>query len=89
VEFQAALGRAIRDARVKKGWTQDDLGAAADTDRAYVGNLEIGRRNPSFSTLSRIADALGEKLSDVLADAERYRLTPGDLELRDEKPTGN
>jgi XRE family transcriptional regulator, regulator of sulfur utilization len=84
VEFQAALGLAMREARLRRGWTQDDLAAAADTDRAYIGNLETGRRNPSFSTLTRITDALGEPLSGLLERAEALRAAPGEMELRDE-----
>ena len=83
MEFQAALGLEIREARLAKGWTQDDLAAAADTDRAYIGNLETGRRNPALSTLARIAAALGVNVSALTASAEALERASG-LELRDE-----
>ena len=86
MEFQAALGQAVREARAKRGWTQDALAEAVETDRAYIGNLETGRRNPSFSTLVRIADALGVRVSDLTARVDDLR--GASLELRDdESPT--
>ncbi len=56
------LGETIRDARKAKGWTQEDLSHEASIDRSYIGGIERGERNITFSMLCRIAQALG---SDV------------------------
>ena len=55
----------IRDYRKKKGVSQEELGLAADLNRAYVGYIERGERKPSVETL--------EKLANVL-DVELYKL---------------
>lgn len=52
------LGERIRAARNAKGWTQEDLAAEAEIDRSYIGGVERGERNVTFSMLCRIAQAL-------------------------------
>lgn len=57
-EAQRNLGERIRDARKAKGWTQEDLAYEAEIDRSYIGGVERGERNISFSMLCRLAQAL-------------------------------
>lgn len=56
---QKYLGNRIREARKQKGWTQEDLAHQSDIDRSYIGGVERGERNITFSVLCRIAQALG------------------------------
>jgi transcriptional regulator with XRE-family HTH domain len=53
------LGNRIREKRKALGWTQEDLAAKSDIDRSYIGGVERGERNLSFSTLCAICAALG------------------------------
>lgn len=46
--------------------TQEGLANAADIERSYFAQLELGRRNPSLDTLSRLATALGCDLGDLV-----------------------
>ena len=64
-----ALGRRIRELREAKGWTQERVAEAANLDRAYYASLEIGLRNPSFRTLTKVARGLRVSLS-VLCDID-------------------
>lgn len=59
------LGRRIRDIRKAKGWTQEALGSRADISYKFIGEVERGQQNPSFDTLSKIADALEIELADL------------------------
>ena len=45
----------------------------ADLDRTYISGLERAVRNPTLATMERIAKALGVKLSELVAEAERGR----------------
>jgi len=57
------LGSSIRHLRAEKGLSQEDLAAAAELDRSYVGGVERGEHNLTIMSIKRIADALGKKPS--------------------------
>jgi len=71
----AALGEAVRTLRREAGMNQEDLADAAETDLTQVGGIERGVRNPSYTTLLRLASALGTKVGRLatLADDLRAR----------------
>lgn len=60
------IGKAIRKAREKKGLTQEELALEAGLNRAYIGYIERGERNPSTETISKIAKALKIPAKDLL-----------------------
>jgi XRE family transcriptional regulator, regulator of sulfur utilization len=59
------LGNRIRALRKSKKWTQEELGKKADTSYKFLGEIERGVQNPSFSILVKIANALGVPLYDL------------------------
>lgn len=58
------LGNRIREKRKALGWTQEELAAKADIDRSYIGGVERGERNLTFTMLCAICSALR---SDIAA----------------------
>jgi len=42
----------------------------AEMEPSWLSHIENGRRNPSWATVSRIADALGVKVSEIALRAE-------------------
>lgn len=52
------------------GLSQEALADAAGIDRSHMGKIERGERNLSFLNLLRIARAVGQKPSALLAAAE-------------------
>lgn len=57
------LGIIIRQAREKKGLTQDQLAKLAGTNKSYISRLERNLKDIRFSTLQRIInDGLGGHL---------------------------
>lgn len=65
-----ALGEAIRAERKRLGWSQEELAEQAGLNRAYVTDLENGRRTPNLDTLVRVAKGLGMKTSKLLSAGE-------------------
>lgn len=65
-----ALGRAIRVTRGRQGISQEELANRSSLHRTYMGGIERGERNPSFTNLLRIADALGVRPSELIAAME-------------------
>ena len=52
------LGENIRRIRLENGMTQGDLCRLLKLDRAYMSNMESGKKNPTLATIERIATAL-------------------------------
>lgn len=69
-EEHAALGEAIRRLRKEAGLSQETLADMADTDLTQIGGLERGVRNPSYSTLVRLATALEIQVSTIVGLAD-------------------
>ncbi len=65
-----ALGRAIRDYRGRHGLSQEELGFRSGLHRTYVGGIERGERNPTYSNILRLAEALGVQPSELLSRTE-------------------
>lgn len=63
-----ALGREIRRHRKALGLSQELLAERAGLHRNYVGFLERGERNPSVTTLFRVAEALEVRAADLVAE---------------------
>jgi y4mF family transcriptional regulator len=53
------LGERIRQMRKDRGLTQESLADKAGIDRSYIGGVERGERNLTFSMLCQICEALG------------------------------
>lgn len=52
------IGERVRYYRLLKGWTQEQLAEALDSQGTYVGRVERGEQNLQLQTLEKIADAL-------------------------------
>ena len=70
---KASLGKKIREARIKKGYTQQTLSEKADIGEMYLSEIELGVKMPSMNLFIKLITAL-----DISAD----------YVLRDEIPTG-
>ncbi len=52
------LGKRIRQRRKALGWSQERFALEAEIDRSYVGGVERGQRNVTFTVLCRLCVAL-------------------------------
>jgi transcriptional regulator with XRE-family HTH domain len=68
---QRALGRAVREIRARRGWSQEFLGFAAGLHRNYVGSVERGAINPTLKTLLALVAGLQVPLSELIGVYER------------------
>ncbi len=65
------LGKAIRELRTERGWSQEELSLRTGVHRNYIGGIERAERKPTVETVAVLADALGVKTSELIARAER------------------
>lgn len=63
------LGKAIKASRKALGLTQDALADAAGIERAHLGKIERGERNVTLLNIIKIAVAMGQKPSEIIAAA--------------------
>jgi len=54
----SGVGEEVKRLRRAKGWTQEQLAVYAGSSQPTVNLLEAGKRNPSASTLEKLARAL-------------------------------
>jgi len=57
------IGRALRLGRLRSGLTQAELARRAHTSQATISSYESGRKQPSTSTLERLLNAAGWRLT--------------------------
>lgn len=57
-----ALIRAMIEARMKKGLTQEKLARKMGTKQSVISRLESGRANPTVSFLKKLAEAFSTRL---------------------------
>jgi transcriptional regulator with XRE-family HTH domain len=68
-----ALGEAVRTIRLEQGLSQEQLAEYAGTDLTQIGGIERGVRNPSYTTLLRLADALETTVGEIATLADELR----------------
>ena len=60
------LGRNLRKAREKRGWSQEEFAFRCGVHRTYVGGIERAEDNVTILTLRKFTKALGLSLRDAL-----------------------
>jgi len=69
-EIRERFGAKLREARSRKGISQEVLAELAGIDRTYVSSCERGRRNVGLENIVRLARSLGCPPSVLLENQE-------------------
>jgi len=64
--FLKKIGPRIKQIRLEKGISQQELAAKLDYEKSNMSRLESGVLNPTIATLYRVAKALGIPLIELL-----------------------
>jgi transcriptional regulator with XRE-family HTH domain len=67
----SALGGRIRELRTKQGYSQEGFADRCGVHRTFMGTVERGESNISFSNLAKIASALSMTVSEVVSGIEK------------------
>lgn len=70
---QRALGKAIRQLRKERGVTQEAVAHKAGVTAATYGLIERGQSNPTWATLTDIANALDVSMLQIAEAEERSK----------------
>jgi transcriptional regulator with XRE-family HTH domain len=70
-QISTVFGQVLREQRLARELSQEGLALAADVDRTFVSQMERGIRQPTITTLMKLANALGIQPSTLVARMER------------------
>ena len=71
------LGDRVRERRVALDLTQDPLAARVGTSNDEISRIERGVREPRFSTIERLASALGLQVADLFRRVAAHSSSAG------------
>jgi transcriptional regulator with XRE-family HTH domain len=71
-ELGSRFGKRLRELRLARNLSQEELAFKVGVHRTYLGGIERGERNPSLRNLAAIADGLGISLSELFSHLEDY-----------------
>ena len=57
------IGEQLREERLRQGLTQEDLAKKIGTKKSFISRVENGRVDIQLSTLSRLFNGLGRRVS--------------------------
>ncbi len=72
--IQDTFGKAVREARMTVGISQEELADRSGLHRTYISLLERGQRNPSLAVIEEISHALGISMVDLVGRIEKQRV---------------
>ena len=70
IKLDTAFGKTLRKRRLAKLLTQEVLATEANLSRAYISDLEMGKKDPSLFTVFKLAEALKLKPSALIDEVE-------------------
>lgn len=65
------FGLVLRQARIEAKLSQVELAERSGYDRAFIGRLERGERQPTITTMFDLADTLGISATEMIKKVER------------------
>ena len=65
-QLAIAFGRRLRQLRVERGLTQEQVAERADVHATFISNVERGYSSPTLDTLIRIAAAINVRASELI-----------------------
>jgi transcriptional regulator with XRE-family HTH domain len=61
-----AFGARVRELRTAMGLSQEKFAGKAKMDRTYIVGIETGARNPSLTTICKLAKALKVEAGELM-----------------------
>lgn len=62
------LAKKVRKLRLEKDWSQEDLAAASNLHRTYIGTVERAEQSITVDSIDKLADALEVSISELFKE---------------------
>ena len=69
--IKGRFGKRVRELRLARGLSQEELTFRAGVHRTYLGGIERGERNPALENIAAIAKALDVTLPELFSFEEK------------------
>lgn len=70
-DLPKAFGLALKKLRTDAGYSQDSLAKECKLDRTFISLLERGERQPTLTTLYKVAEALELTVQQIIAQVDQ------------------
>ena len=78
------IGKRIKEERLAKKWTQEQLAVKLNVSRSTVSSWEVERNYPDLETIIAISDLFGQSLDQLLRE-DPEMITKKDRKVKNEK----
>lgn len=70
-EINKAFGRVVVRLRKARGQSQEDFAWSIDSDRKYMSDVELGKRNVSLNFVAKVAEGFGISVYNMIVLTEQ------------------
>lgn len=66
-ELNVQIGQLLKDLRDERGWSLREFGLIVGMNKTYLGDIELGKRNPTINSLEEIVAGYGLTVREFFA----------------------
>ena len=66
-ELNVQIGQLLKDLRDERGWSLREFGLIVSMNKTYLGDIELGKRNPTINSLEKIVAGYGLTVEEFFA----------------------
>lgn len=66
-ELNVQIGQLLKDPRDERGWSLREFGLIVGMNKTYLGDIELGKRNPTINSLEKIVAGYGLTVREFFA----------------------
>lgn len=66
-ELNVQIGQLLKDLRDERGWSLREFGLIVGMNKTHLGDIELGKRNPTINSLEKIVAGYGLTVREFFA----------------------
>jgi transcriptional regulator with XRE-family HTH domain len=66
-ELNVQIGQLLKDLLDERGWSLREFGLIVGMNKTYLGDIELGKRNPTINSLEKIVAGYGLTVREFFA----------------------